>query len=95
MAVVAIPVTTVSGSPALNVSTVVSRQGTPTPALIRATTCCAVIPGFCARARPADASVAAPAMTNALLDTPSPPVMRTSSVVHNTRNQPEYVPLTP
>src|SRR5262245_3393459 len=40
--VVATPVTRVSGLPALNVSTVCSRQGTPTFFLIRSITCCAV-----------------------------------------------------
>src|SRR5688572_15798200 len=42
MTVVAMPVTIVCGSPALNVSTVVSRQGTPALARIRSMTCWAV-----------------------------------------------------
>src|SRR5579883_778189 len=48
--VVAIPVTGVSGEPALMVSTVSLRHGTPTLSLIRAITCAAVSGPEAARA---------------------------------------------
>src|SRR6185436_19319382 len=78
MTVVAMPVTIVCGSPALNVSTVVSRQGTPALARIRSTTCCAVSSAaeYAERAEwawghaetPVQSSAAAPAVTKSLLD---------------------------
>src|SRR6266542_3505372 len=67
MTVVATPVTTVAGSPALKPSVVVSPHGTPTLARIRSTTCCAVSVERWPRTTPTDKTVmAVPRMTSRL-----------------------------